>query len=233
MGIPGNLQNHMIKQVILLSGMLFFDALPVTADVADPGFENLSPGTDLSTGTTIIPNLLIGWGIDSFIISLAESGIVPLEGSQMARANAGSSADLYTLIDLTPFADSVANGQAIANISAYFNSVSVNEFEVSLRTFSGAFNFEFSDQINPLSSPIFFTDSDSSTWESGGLFNYGIAPQSDFLLVGVHTLFDVGNPSYIDNVVADVMVIPEPGTVQLLTIGLLLMVRRMGKGGVP
>ena len=109
----------------------------------------------------------------------------------------------------------------------------MNEFNVSLRTFSGAFNFEFSDQINQLSSPIFFTDNDSSIWESGGLFNYGIAPQSDFLLVGVHALFDVGNPSYIDNVMADVMVIPEPGTVQLLTMGLLLMVWRRGKGVVP
>ncbi len=126
MGNPDNLQNHMIKQVIWLSGMLFFGVLPATADVADPGFENLSPGTDLSTGITITPNLLTGWGIDSYIISSAENGIVPFEGSQMARANSGTGADLYTLIDLTPFADSVANGLAIANVSAYFNSVSVN-----------------------------------------------------------------------------------------------------------
>ncbi len=114
-------QHQMTKRIIWLTGLLFCGSLPAAVDVADPGFETHPPGTDLSTGITIFPALLTGWGIDSYLVSSAENGIIPFEGSQMARANVGASSYLYTLNDLAPISDPLANGQSLSNVSPHYN----------------------------------------------------------------------------------------------------------------
>jgi len=174
------------------------------ATLADASFENRPVGTDFSSGSTLTPVLLSGWGIDSAIVTSAENGITPDTGSQMARANSGVGTDSYTMLDFTSLAAQVDQGTVFVDLSAQFNSVAPNTFAVSLHAFSGSFDFEFGDAFGMVTSSDLISDGNAATWEQVDLSNYLVPVGTDYLAVGLHTLFDVANPSYADSVAVEI-----------------------------
>lgn len=195
-----------------------------TSAIADPGFELLPVGTDLETGSTFTADSLSAWGIDSAIVVSAENGITPEDGSQMARANSGVGTDLYTLIDVTSMAGEIAAGELFVDVSAFFNSVDPNEFHISLRGFTGPFDFGFSGQLGPEDSPPLITDADPLTWEMASLTGYQVPLGTDYIAVGLHNdLFDPGNPSYFDSAEITFSSVPEPAGSALLLCGVLVL----------
>jgi len=191
--------------------------------IADPSFELLPAGTDLETGSTFTADLLSGWGIDSAIVVSAENGITPEDGSQMARANSGVGTDLYTLVDVTSMAAEIAAGELFVDISAFFNSVDPNEFHISLRAFTGPFDFGFGGQLGPQESAPLLTDADPLTWEMGSLTGYQVPLGANYVAVGLHNdLFDPGNPSYFDSAEITFSSVPEPASPALLLCGVLI-----------
>jgi hypothetical protein len=212
-----------MRVLLLVSTVLaaWLSAAPAQANlIADPGFEVNPIGTDLGTGITFDASSLDRWSIDSAIVVAAEGGITPLEGSQMARANVGLSTDLYHLIDLSAFSAAIASQQASANLSAFFNATAANDFSVSLRVFSGPFPFSFPSEFGTLSSSLLVSDAILGTWEEVSLANYLIPLGANYLAAGVHMTLDVAEPSYADDVMLTITVVPEPTTLALVGLGL-------------
>jgi hypothetical protein len=196
------------------------------AAIADPSFELLPAGTDLGTGTTLTPDLLTRWGIDSAIVVTAENGITPDDGLQMARANSGLGTDLYTLVDVSAMAADIDAGQLFADVSAFFNSVDPNEFYVSLRAFTGPFDIDPADQFGDARSETLVSDDDLSTWDQASLTGYQVPIGANYLALGVHTLFDVENPSYVDSAELTFSNVPEPAGPALLLCGAVALAGR-------
>ena len=198
---------------------------PATATtIADPGFELFSAGTDIFTSTTIITaNLLTRWGVDSAIIANAENGITPNDGLRMARANAGVSTDIYTVVDVSSLSAGIAAQQVVADLSAFFNATAANQFNVSLGALAGSFNFSFSDVFGSASSVDLISDTNLATWEENALNGWLVPAGADYVLVGVHMLLDVSEPSYADSVSLAFRTVPEPSPLSLALAGLLLL----------
>lgn len=211
------------KRSGLVAALLVLLAPGVASSIADPGFELLPVGTDLGTSQTFTADLLSRWGIDSALVVAAENGVTPADGSQMARANVGAGTDLYTLVDVTHLAVEIAAQEARVDVSALFNALSPNEFHVSLRAFTGPFDFGFPAQFGAESSDTLFSDGDSATWEPAALTDYVVPLDTVYLAVGLHALFDEANPSYMDGAEIVFRTVPEPESVALALCGALAL----------
>lgn len=147
----------------------------------------------------------------------------------MARANSGVGTDLYTLVDVTSMAGEIAAGELLVDVSAFFNSVDPNEFHISLRAFTGPFDFDFGGQLGPENSAPLISDDDPLTWEMASLTDYLVPLGASYLAVGLHNdLFDPANPSYSDSAEITFHSVPEPASPALLLCGVLVFgIRRI------
>jgi hypothetical protein len=212
--------------------------------VMNPGFETVEGYIGpWATATGV-------WKGDvSFGGTSADQGVTPI-GKGMLRFLStrwtfshpnGVSGDLLQFIDLTPFATTIAAGQAKVRYAAKFNRVGddgsgIVDTSFSARLFarSGTLTTFFDDSSPKLAfgEATIITDDDLATWQeaSGTL---AIPPGSTHLALQVRATENVRNDSsltdefaghYADEVVVEF--VPEPGTGMLTGAALLLAAGR-------
>jgi hypothetical protein len=166
------------------------------------GFETCQPVAGL-------PSTFGVWAADPMDAAMAQQGITPLEGAWMLHFNCtsptppcdgagGSGSDIHQLVDLAPFADLVAGGNAVATLTAWFNRVDGDaqtdtEFIAGLLAFDG----DVSDfpslppSLDAMNDQL-FSDSDTVTWESVTV-ELTIPPEATYLDVSLSAIEDVFN----------------------------------------
>jgi len=195
-----------------------------------------------------LPNNYGYWGGDVTEIVGTSNGITPLDGSSMLHFvysyTTGPSpnylrCDLWQVIDVTSYASDIIAGNAIAELSAFFNRVSVDSqtdtgFLVKIGAYSGPPDtFPSQREVSELLlvENYIITDDQLSTWEELRV-SMVLPVNTDFLAVEVCSDENVFNDSTgieFDGHYADVVsltIIPEPSTLSLLSFGGLALVRK-------
>ena len=193
---------------------------PAANLIVNGGFETGSPvfgGVPTTFGT---------WQGDQTAYVTAENAITPPEGSQMLRflaTNAGgpsvitNTSQYFQNVDLSPFAATIAAGNARLSASALFNRVigdasTDNAFGITIFARSGT---PSSFTTLASTSAVIFSDANLSTWESANINNFLLPPTTTFVLFELDAFENVVNDGgiefdghYADNVM--LTVVPEP-----------------------
>jgi len=215
------------------------------ADVFENGFEN-----DILQISW--PNTYDLWGGDVASIVSAESGIAPRGGTKMLKfglsgwdtynlPNATAS-EVVHLIDVSPYGDYIAAGEAVATFSAYFNRVAGDaetdtSFWVRLRAYSGSTSQHTNKReagawLALAEGGNILTDGDVGTWEWVATDPMVLPAGTDYVSVTIlasENIFNDGSTAEFDGHYADdvlLTVIPEPASLSLLALGSLAVLRR-------
>ena len=185
--------------------------------------------------------------------------ITPYEGTQMLmfeRASGqspagGNGCDVWQLVDISAYSALIATGQAQADLSAWFNRVDVDAetdtaFQVRIvafqegdpSTFFSQINYMVNGLWNPWTGSVnqFASDDDDSTWEELTT-SYLLPTDTTYLAVRISPRENVFNDTtfpefdghFADAAVLEIIEVPEPATMSLLTLGGLAVLRRRRK----
>jgi hypothetical protein len=226
-----------INLAILCVLLLLVSSVFGANEVINPGFE-----TDETTSSGW-PNSYGDWSGDLSSITGTSDGITPYEGQQMLKfkgsLDIGASpthdgSEVFQLIDISSYSDLVASGQAIAKTSAFFNRIAGDAYtdtkfalEISactgdLSNFNGNYSFIDTQEV------IFFSDSDSQTWEQVTA-DLLIPANTDYLAINIaagEDIYNDGTYPEFDGHYADAVsieIVPEPATIGLFSLGLILL----------
>lgn len=167
------------------------------------GFETCQPVAGLPSSFGV-------WAGDTMAATMAQQGITPFEGAWMLHFDCtfyeppcdsvgASGSDMHQFIDLAPFADLVAGGNAVATLTAMANRVAGDaqtdtKFIAVLKAFDG-------DIIDyPSATPLagmtgeLLSDSDTATWETVTT-QLTIPPGATYLDVDLSAIEDIFNNS--------------------------------------
>jgi hypothetical protein len=172
--------------------------------ITNPGFEVME-ATDNK-----YPYTYGDWEGDISEIVISENGITPLEGSNMlhfiyAAGDYGPhttvASQVRQTIDISAYADLIASGNAVAQLSGFFNRIlgdaqTDTQFTVRIDAFAG----EVSDYVNlarnqeqlAFSKADIFSDADTSTWEMAET-ELLIPTGTDFLAIQVQAVENIYN----------------------------------------
>ncbi len=210
--------------------------------VVNGGFE-----TDFDNSST--SPVYGSWMAASQAEGVGESdGIIPYEGSRMLhflnpnRTVDGVDSMVWQLIDVSAFLGEISTGNAIAEMSTRFNRVlgdsqTDTEFRIQIYAFAGNPDSFWSQYMGDEDlahvSESFFTDGDVTTWELAAA-ELILPANTDFVAVGLRSIENIFNDDDISGVAFDghyadavtLNIVPEPGTVLLLALGGLALLRK-------
>ena len=205
-------------------------ALPVFAQISIT-LGNASFESPVSGG---IPSAAGSWMGDLNSTVTSENGITPFLNSKMLRFEkmspdgtlTGTGSDTLQLVDLSAYSGSIAAGNFIVTLSAYFNrsDTTYNNFSTIIRSYSGSIaNFPIDlNTFTAVASSVLFSDSNTATWELSSV-SQTLPTDTTYIAVSVSALSS-GNilnyPTgyYADNVT--LTAVPEPSTYAMLVAGL-------------
>ena len=195
--------------------------------ITNPGFEVME-ATDNE-----YPYTYGDWEGDISEIVISENGITPLEGLNMLHfihaagdygAHTTIASQVKQAIDISAYADQIASGNAVAQLSAFFNRIlgdvqTDTQFTVRIDAFAG----QVSDYVDlarnqeqlAFSKADIFSDADTSTWEMAET-ELLIPTGTDFLAIQVQAVENIYNDisriefdgHYCD--VVNLQIIPKP-----------------------
>ena len=188
------------------------------------------------------------WAVgDGASTSVAAHGITPLSGSLMFHfgAAAGTSDDVYQVIDVSAYAAEIDAGLVTADLSAYYNSASATSAGMSLFRYTGpptAFSGNGFTKLVGINT-AFSLDGNLGTWQQFGSQDVLVTAGTRYLMFGLnqHTIYGYQDTkTYVDDasVVLNIndgvtAAVPEPSTLSLVIFGLGLPLfaraRRMRK----
>jgi len=233
-------------------------AIPTGNLVTNPGFE-----TPEVIGTQH-PSTFGDWSHDGATIVGGENGITPRTGQGMLRFDFTSSAgptvlrdgaNIYQLIDVSPYAALIASGQAVAHADYFVNrvlgdSLTDTRFDLAIGAYSGLPGDFPAVVESPLASVLvmFFSDGDPQSWEQLQA-SLSLPVGTSFLSIAISAVENVSNDGvnefdghyaddvtlYLDRRATATSAVPEPAILGLAVIlGLLTMLcrRRGGHAGV-
>ncbi len=191
------------EDALNLNFLVGYDAVNLAVDGSFEGAgASSSPPSDFGV-----------WSGDRTAWVTTYSGVVPLDGGRMLRfLNTGSSAaagatwgDVWQLIDLTPFTDDVATGEAIIWASSLFNRGAGiqywdTQFAVSLAAYAGdpsTFAAQLGSGELATAENFLFTDNEPETWQglSAGLTLPATASFVALQISAIENVYD-NNSSY-------------------------------------
>ena len=223
----------------VFTAVICTDPCWATGLLVNPGFETVA----YTGGAGDWPTDAGYWRGDTSEIVMNQQGISPLEGARMLRfvyASGSpkhySASEIIQLVDLTPIDSMMLSGNAVAVLSAQFNRVDHDnetdtKFGVALRAYAGdptthLGQMDVSELAMERSTVL--TDDDLLTWEDARV-ELLLPAATDFLAVRVHATENIRNDltgqefdgHYVDAVVLDIHVIPEPLTIAGVSLGSL------------
>ena len=142
------------------------------------------------------------WSYDGAPVVTAENGIMPYEGSHMARfdntlpcASGAEASELYQTLDISSIAADIATGSAMVWAEYYVNRIAGDaqtdsEFDIWIAAFSGSpanFNPTISNPAIRLKvvSSLILSDSNPQTWERVTVLLENIPVATTYLAVGI------------------------------------------------
>lgn len=213
---------YAVSCLFLVSGIVEADSLLVNPDFELVEFTGDFYGSDG------------GWYGDDSAIVPAENGITPYNGSQMLQfiyahryggAVGGSASQVYQLVDLTPFADQIETGLAVASASFWVNRVQGDAF-TDTGFGLGFVALDSSGAVLVGEVGLHFeSDGDISTWELVE-HDFLIPVGTTKLRLQLHASENIYNDTsgvefdghYGDNASLAISVIPEPASVCLISL---------------
>ena len=189
----------------------------ISISLGNPGFESwITSGFNTTAG---------GWAGDLNSVVTAENGVTPYAGSQMLRfetmavngTDVGTGSDSMQLVDLSPYAGSIAGGNFTVTLSASFNRshFSYDNFQTVIRSYSGLMvNFPTDSNINFTATQTgnLFADANTATWELSSV-SLTLPTNTTYIAVLVSAITPSNVSSipagyYADNV--SLTAVPEP-----------------------
>ena len=181
------------------------------------------------------------WKGDPATIVQVQDGITPLDGDSMLQyldVSHGQWNNIWQLVDITPYASIIADGQQVAEVTASFNRIAGDAtthtgFQLRLYAYDGDPS-EFPGVPLVTEHTSFTSDSDPGTWESLTTTISSLPSNTTYLAVGVDAARTVANDFEFDGHYADAVsltITPEPATLSLLAIGGLALIRKRNRKG--
>lgn len=221
----------------VFSAVILFVSQSYASIIVDGGFEATEP-TDGPW-----PTVTGVWGGDGVTSVTAENGIVPIEGSRMARfdsTNQGSPggfiASLVQLLDMSPFVSQINTGNAQLVITAAFNRVGGDaqtdtEFHVAARAFDSSPSGFGIDPFDTYEFVSFLSDSDIATWEERTL-TFDVPIGTTFVAIDFRAIENIDESDspefdghYVDAVHVELVApVPEPTTFTIFLFGIIGLV---------
>ncbi len=166
------------------------------------------------------------WGAENGSFVGTTEMVLPIGSRMHAMQASGVTSQTIQIIDLAPYADCIADGNASFNMSAFFNSGN-NASGVTAGLIARFFT---SDSYNQLmgTSTSFALDSSSRTWE-GELLSGAIPTNATFMATEIFFNSNslAGGTGYVDGASLTVTCVPEPTSALLLSLsGMGLILRR-------
>lgn len=213
---------RLLAFVNVFLSLAMLPVLAQTIPLGNPGFETgISPGLPTTTGY---------WAGDLNSVVTTENGVSPYAGAKMLRfdhmapdgVDQGTGADTVQLVDLSPYAPTIAQGGFALTFSAYFNrsDSTYNQFATIIRSYNGALASFPSNMASStaLQADYLSSDSNPTTWQ---LLSSTLTLPTDTTYVAVWvSALSSGNivnyPAgyYADN--ASLAAVPEPATAPML-----------------
>ena len=178
------------------------------------------------------------WKGDPATIVQSQDGITPLDGNSMLQfldIDHGQLNNIWQLVDITPYASIIADGQQTAEVTASFNRIAGDAtthwgFQLALYAYDGDPS-EFPGIPLVTEYTHLNSDSDLGTWESLTTTIPLLPSNTTYLAVGVFATRNIANDFEFDGHYADAVsltVTPEPATLSLLALGGLALIRKRG-----
>ena len=199
--------------------------------LVDPGFE-VNPLTTVSNVLNNFTTYQGQWGPESATITGVDGGVTPAQGARMLRMTTDfiSWTQAFQVTDVTSYAALIDSGGATVNVSALLNAdsgLSGAVGNVAVLFFSAS---NYASQIGTPVSSNLTLDTLPGTWQTHAAS--GAVPVNTRWLVtqvayqNASLLSADGSyhPAYVD--AADLVIVPEPATLGMLSLGALALWRK-------
>jgi hypothetical protein len=231
---------HTPSRPLVAAAIALLLAIPAFAQISlslvNPGFESaVSAGFPTAAGN---------WAGDLNSVVTTENSITPFAGSQMLRFEkmspdglvTGTGSDTLQLVDLSAYSGSIATGNFIVTLSAYFNrsDLTYSNFQTQINSYSGSIANYPADVASPtaLQFSTLTPDSNTATWELSSV-SLTLPTNTTYIAVLVSAIspgniLNYPGGYYADNVT--LTAVPEPSTYAALAglgaLGLAVWRRR-------
>lgn len=194
--------------------------------LVDPGFEN-NALTSYINVLNNFPGFQGVWGVEAATISLVDGPVVPPEGIRMLRMVSDGliATQAFQTTDVNSYAGLIDSGAATVQVGALFNAnVQAAAAGMSIRFFSSG---SWASPISAVFSNLTL-DSNPATWEPI-LINTPVPVGTRWLVTEwiYNNASLQGQAGYVD--AARLVIVPEPATLGLLTLGGMAIMRRRGR----